>query len=379
MTLPADPFARHSIAQIYERAVALYRQECYAFLKLAAIIVVPGVFFNALVFRQYQVIFQLLTTPPASSSNYNDPYASQQEQQAWLQDINEHMVRIMREFAVAMVFMGLLGTVVKAAMIRTTVQGFLGLPHANLVGHLQRGVRALPTVLLWYLLFLAGWMVYSIAVMIVIALVIFVFALLFSGAGDDAGGAVVLVVYVLLQVANVVLTYYIALVLVFCLPAIMVENASAFSAYERAWSMARGHRCLIFCTMLMFTLVSLLILLVEAVFTLLLTNGSWTALGIVTAVTQMILLPSATILISVLYINVRIVNEGCNRQVLLKDFMESGGVDGQGGSVSSALDLDMPLGGGSGGGEYQPVSDLEEPLTGSDKEEGKVVPEQQVV
>ena len=96
--------------------------------------------------------------------------------------------------ALTLILLSLIGTVVKMAMIRTTVQGFLGLQpigNVNLWAHLKRGVAALPTVLLWYLLFIAGWLVYSIGVFIVVFVVMIITAILFSGSGnseDDSAG-----------------------------------------------------------------------------------------------------------------------------------------------------------------------------------------------
>ena len=342
--LPSNRFHRHSIAQLLERSVELFFQELGSYAKLTAVLIVPTIVFNAIYFQHMHKLFTDFVAQIQKEEQAD--YPDENKEQAIINDFAQNFFHMFTKLVWLVIFIVLLASVLKAAMIRTTVQAFLPAP-VTLWTNVRHGINRLPQMMLWCLFYLVGLIIYTIAVGIAIMIVMVLAILLL---GQDAG----LIVYILLQLGNLVLSYYIALVLVFCMPLIVVERVSALRSFERAWDMAAGHRCMILCSELILLLAAMLVFALEY---LAFAGMGWTVLAVVHGLTCMIWIPLGTILVTMLYLNVRVDKEGLNAQVL-KDELDKGDADvglAGGESISPSID---PLVSASvaDGGSYQPLS-----------------------
>lgn len=312
-------FHRHSLGQLLGRSVELLRQECVSYLKLAAMLVVPLIVFNAIYFEHLHALLTKLVEQMAQdaqqqqnnngyngNTNNNGAAPSAEEQ-----ELIESFVHMMGKLFWLFLFLALLGTVVKAAMIRTTAQAFVP-TSVTMMTNLRHGLNRLPTMMLWGLLYVVGLIVYSLVVGITMAILVVVASALFNA---DVGA----LFHALLSLGNLFLTYYITLVLVFCMPSIVVERISAWQSFFRAWDMAQGHRCMILCALLALGFGSLLTFALEYV----IFHGlGWNVLAIINGITSLFWMPLGTILITLLYLNVRVDKEGLNAQVLTQELFQ---------------------------------------------------------
>ena len=221
-------------------------------------------------------------------------------------------------------------------------------------------------ILCWSGLITIGFIVYQ----IVVTLVLVTAVLLADAIGGDT---LSIIMHLLLNIANLVLSYYISLVLVFCLPVIVVERASATGALTRAWTMAQGHRCMVFCTLIVTLLAVVLVTIAEGIVLFILGLGSsWTAWFGVYLLNNLFMFPFSAISVTVLYINVRVDKDGLNRDVLHKEFRESED-DFVGNDPNNSMDVSVL----SSTGDYQPVlldDDGPAPLLEDDKSIAQELP-----
>ena len=298
MGLPEDRFHRHSLGQLLARSIQLLRQEWQAFFQLTAIVILPSVVFNAICFKHLH--------------NKNDT----DQAAAAINDLPQQMMAMLNVIWIFIVGVGMvLMAIVKAAMIRTTVQSFLR-TRVSLATNLRHGVNRFPHLCLWFLICVVGVIVYVIVVATVVTLIMLVPDFLL---GQDLAS----ICYVVLQVGYLFLTSYITLVLVFCMPTIVVERVSALKSFVRAWEMADGHRCMILCTLLSLLLVSIIFYAIEY---LIFGGFGRTAWAIVEGISLLFLFPMRAIATTMLYLNIRVDKEGYNADVL-KSELDKGDAD----------------------------------------------------
>ena len=310
-----DRFARHTLGQVLGRSLSILRQDFLSFCSLAALLAVPAAWINVCTLRFLRDFESAMDEAGASDTNDYDPEKAQEIVDEFL----AKSLEFVQHFFWAWILLTLLGAVVKAAIIRTTAQSFVQ-QSLTLGSNLKYGVGLLPTIILWSLLYVFGFIVYIVAVMIVMLLIVGLAALLFP---QEAAA----IIFVLSYVAVLATTYYIAMILVFCMPAITIERVSAVQSFARAWSMTRGQRCLIFCSLFILFIAAAGIGFLEAI--LVDTYSlSPTAQGLIDSVASFVFIPLGGIVITVLYIHVRVVNEGCTRDILVKDLRESAGSSG---------------------------------------------------
>ena len=320
MGLPEDRFHRHSLGQLLARSIQLLRQEWQAFFQLTAIVILPAVVFNAICFKHLHTTLMAAFVGVGVENindydNYNNNNNDTDQAAAAINDVSQQMMAMLRNVIWIFIVVMVLVTIVKAAMIRTTVQSFLR-TRVSLATNLRHGVDRFPHMCLWFLIYVVGVIAYAIVVGIVLGLIMLVAYFLL---GQDLAS----ICYIVLQVGNLFLTYYITLVLVFCMPTIVVERVSALKSFVRAWEMADGHRCMILCTLLSLLLASIIFFAIEY---LIFGGFGWTALAVVHGISLLFWFPMGTIATTMLYLNIRVDKEGCNAEVL-KSELDKGDAD----------------------------------------------------
>jgi hypothetical protein len=213
----------------------------------------------------------------------------------------------------------LLTTSFMGATIRTTVQVYVQQqqdapqqrsfmsPSVVVLHNLRQGLPRLPSVICWFGLFFLGVNSYTIVSYWVLG--VSLYDIVDPAAYFDR----IRLAY------NIGWVYLLLLATIgLCIPAIVVEGASPMYSFSRAWTRSEGHRFLILSTLLLIDgwLVRLavgLTLDLKGVF-----HNLWVH-DLVYATLHSFFMPIGWIVMTVLYLNVRIDREGCNREVLIRD------------------------------------------------------------
>lgn len=331
--LPLERFRRHTLVQLVARSVELFGQELRSYGKLAAVLMVPTALLSV----------WLLHDASHALSNLYEPMEQQQNSTNNAYNLQEAFEELEAKlfngtvFLVVMILV-LIAIVVKAAMIRTTVQAFLPSTPATTFINLRHGTSRLPHILCYSLYFALGYLVYTIVVAMVTAMLIGAATLLLRS--NSMG---VHLLYLLLQIVNVFMSYYITLILVFCMPIMVVERASAWQSLKRAWQMAAGHRGMILCAQLLLLVAIMLVFVLEMVLV-----ADVTSLLIVQALTAILFwMPLGNILMTLLSLNVRIDKEGLNAQLLASELTKA--------DIALGI-IDKKDSAAAAAGAYQPVA-----------------------
>lgn len=131
-----------------------------------------------------------------------------------------------------------------------------------------------------------------------------------------------LFISIAIMIAWLVFIIFVYVSLVILIPVIMIENLGSLDGIKRAWTLSWNNRCYIFCTLFCFLLVYYLGILVLAVIIGSVggSNALFTAVGsIALTLPSLVFLPIATILETVVYLNIRVQREALNVDVLIKD------------------------------------------------------------
>ncbi|KAL3927050.1 MAG: hypothetical protein SGBAC_013239 [Bacillariaceae sp.] len=123
---------------------------------------------------------------------------------------------------------------------------------------------------------------------------------------------------------------YLCLRWFFVSPIIVVEGLGVFGSLKRSWNLAAGSCCYVFCV---FTILQTLMIVLNMVWQMLLgIEGSGALFSVygalVSLVPCIILGPIFSIVITLMYLNMRIEKEGLNESELIRNMGESGALEG---------------------------------------------------
>lgn len=125
--------------------------------------------------------------------------------------------------------------------------------------------------------------------------------------------------------------YYLAIRWFFVTQIVVVEGLGAIASFKRSWTLSKGSWCYIFCTFLIFYIFLIILQLVWG--TVVVggsdVNSSMLSLwgSILSIMPAIFFVPIMSIVMTLMYLNMRIEKEGLNEHVLLRDLGASGAVD----------------------------------------------------
>lgn len=329
--LTAGPYSRHNLPQVFERALQVFCLQPISFIGLGLALVVPLLVIKLCVEVQMfdfflEAVDGFIPTDGGYENNSNDPNDIGDR----VDSLEEHEKTLLNELSATLLLTGLLAAVVKAATVHATIQVYLRFGNSDAAGHphqaldhylrdsiktifysLCYGVKKLPTMICWLGLFLLCLLTYFVASLFIVNKVT---VLVFQIGGVKFS----FWVGFLLTIATTCLGISLALFFIFCFPVIVVERANAGRSIARAWTIARGHRSMVFFTLVAGSAFALLVKqtgnLVLVIF-----GADLYVYEAVHLASSLFLVPFGGIVVTVVYLNVRIDNEGLNRDVLLKE------------------------------------------------------------
>merc|ERR1712224_750433 len=132
---------------------------------------------------------------------------------------------------------------------------------------------------------------------------------------------ITLMIFVVI-VALLVFQIYVFVCMIILSPAIVIENLGPIDGIKRTWELAQNNRCYIFCTLLCFGFIyNISILIISGTIANFVGNDAvFSPWGIfVSMLPTIIYLPLTYILKTVVYLNIRVQQEGMNHDVLTDD------------------------------------------------------------
>lgn len=284
MAFSSDPFERLGFGEVYSRSFVLLMERLDLFMIVAVLMYVP--------FLILQVTFPGLDNPEAEN-----PFVENEGQEGAEKVVYGKLAGFYAEIFFS-TFIGIVGnSAIAVAVAQMYVNG-----HPDTMACLKQGLSKFCTLLIGQFLFGA-------AVGGCIAIGAFICILLWVTEIK-----VLRMFAVLLVTALIVGYFYCAVAMTLYIPAVMIEGKGSVGGLRRSFELVTHNFCFVFCTSFCLTLIVGVISAIFSIFTL---DG---LLG--TAIEKIPFLfqfPLQSILIVVVYFNLRITHEGMNRDVLARE------------------------------------------------------------
>lgn len=262
-----DLFQRLSLDESLRRTIAVYRAGFLIFTQIA------GLFLTVTSTVWVLLLFVLLPAFDVDGSKFTDPYY-----------MMEHKGAYFALLGINMLVVTLVGAVGNGAMIRAVADLYVQ-REPTFKGCLQTGIQKACTILM---------------------------ASFLSTLGASAG-------YILLFVPGV----YLSVTWFLVNPVIVVESLSVMSSLKRSYELVSGSWCYVFC---MFLIAYSIMLVLQLIWGAIFTGGNdaghtmFSFSGsIIASIPSIIFGPMFAIIMSIMYINLRIEKEGLNADVLARN------------------------------------------------------------
>jgi len=332
-------FQRLTIGDMYNRMFSIFRERMDVFLSLSALSYIPIGLFILVAFPL--ILTQIAMSGGGSSSSSNSDSSSYD----WQQNEDSEN-RIVVEII-------LLSVTTWAAQMLLNVLGFAAMSYAVGQKYLQKPFDTIESFKhAWRracTLFSTAFLTFFLVAIPAAILVVISFALL-AAEGTKGLGYVLL----LSSMAGIV---YVEIKFMVIIPTIALEDKGVLDSIKRSWELSNDNFLDLFCYIFMFKLVSII---ASSIFSNLVggAGSSQSAMGLflATVVPGLIIHPLEVILKTMLYLQLRIKNEGLNADVLNRDMMI---MTAQAPESSSAINrhpnLVFPMDTTDSGGSYAPV------------------------
>jgi hypothetical protein len=313
MAFSNDPFVWLNFGNVYARSFALLLERLDLFMVIATIMYIPYL----LIQFTFPALDQADPTDPATNPLLGDDADGNPTQL---------LLGPMAALYGELFFSAICGVLGQAAIVLAVGQMYIH-GHPDTLVCLKKGFGRFCTLFCGQLIISFG-IGFALAICFVIALGLFM---------TDIGLFKLLAFIV--AAGGFVAYFYIAIAMTLYIPAVMIEGKGAIDALKRSVELVSKDFCFVFCTSFCFSLIMGVVSNVIRLFTM---DGMLgTALAKLPFLFQF---PLSSIIVVVVYFNIRVTHEGLNRDVLARE-LGSGG---------------MPGSSSNGGGEYDHVLAMDE-------------------
>lgn len=314
--LAQDPWSHqhHNLVQILWRAAVLWRQEVGTFLGLGALGVIPTAVGNYVFWKYcWRQVRSIELAPLRSIRTTADMEAYTASLVTQVMDKTASVILLL---VWGFLLLSLWKAAVKAATMRTAAQGLLvssqqQQQQISLLSSLQHGAGRLPSIVAWFGLTALGIMV----LVVLLAMLWVATEKTLEGMGGSQG--LVMAIASGFGLVGVILSYYIASILVSCLPAIVVERASPWGAMSRAWQLRAGNFWTIIGVLVVMSVVETGVTAATAAIPL----DGFVSITI-NSLVSLFLWPYIRAVVTVLYVKLRIDSEGYTKEMMAKELLE---------------------------------------------------------